>query len=317
MILLKIVVCFLILIVVPELLGLLITKFMKQKDSLLDAFVIGYLLEFAILELLAVPMIFCKLKFTTLLYSWSSIIGILLILSITVNTSKFRIKNWMNGLKKIIKEMNVLSIIAIVLIAVQIIISIRYTHTDADDAFYVGTANTTLVTNKMYRVSAENGSYYGKFPARYILSPFSLYTAVIASIVKIHPTIIAHTVFPPIFIAIAYMIYTLLAMMLFKEDKKDVSIFLIFLSIIYIWGNFSIRTNFTFLLFRIWQGKAILANIILPSIWLIFLKCVKENENFIHWLTLWIVMLAACHVSSMGIALSSITLFRTSICFQY
>ena len=61
-------------------------------------------------------------------------------------------------------------------------------------------------------------------------------------------------------------------------------------------------------MFRIWQGKAILANIILPSIWLLFLKCVEENKGIINWLLLIITMLASCLVSSMGIPLAAITL---------
>ena len=56
----------------------------------------------------------------------------------------------------------------------------------------------------------------------------------------------------------------------------------ILLSIINIFGNYSIRTNFTFLLFRIWQGKAILANIMLPSIWLMIWNYI---DNIRKWLT--------------------------------
>lgn len=315
MIVLKIVLCLIILFVIPELIGGLITKFMKEKNNLLWAFVIGYLIEFAILELLAVPMIFLKLKFTTLLYTWSTIIGALLTVSFLLNVKKFSLKNVIEYLKKIKEKLNIISFLAIVLIFIQIIISVLYTHTDADDAFFVGTATTTITQNSMYRVAAENGSNYGKLPSRYVLSPFPLFTASISSIVHIHPAIVAHTIFPPVFILLAYIIYALIAQKLFDNNEKDTSIFLIFLSIIYIFGNVTRHTNFTFLLARIWQGKAILANIILPSIWLMALND-WENNTVISLFSLFITMIAACFVTEMGIALAPITLILFVIVFS-
>lgn len=314
MIILKLIICFLVLIVMPTSLGLLFTRFMKQKNNLLLAFVIGYLCEFAILELLAVPMIFLKLKFTTLMYLWISVVLICTSVSLVKNLKKIDIKEILDKLKKIKDKSNIICILPIILIGIQIIISIAYTHIDQDDAFYVGTATTTIAENSMYIVAAEDGTMYGKLPSRYVLSPFPLYTAIISCILDIKPAIVAHTIFAPLFILLAYTIYTLIAQKLFENDKKDISIFLTLLSVLYVFGNYAIFTNFSFLLFRIWQGKAILANIILPSIWLIFLNCIEENK-LINWFVLFITMLAGCFVTEMGIALAPITLFLLAICF--
>ncbi len=311
MLIIKAILCFLVLIVFPIILGLLLTKFMKEKKNLLWAFVLGYLLEFAILQLLAIPMIFLKVKFTTLLYSWCAIIGLLTIVSLILKRKEWKLRDFQ---KLFQLKPDILTIITVFLIGMQILFSIRYTHLDEDDAFYVATANVTITENSMYIVAAEDGTYYNGFPTRYVFSPFPLYTAMLSSILNIHPTIVAHTVFPPLFIAMAYSIYWLMGMRLFEKDKKNTSLFLCFLSIIYMWGNFSIYTNFSFLLFRIWQGKAILANIILPSIWLVFFSCMEESKR-VNWITLFIAMLASCLVSSMGIALAPITLAGLAFVF--
>ena len=152
-------------------------------------------------------------------------------------------------------------------------------------------------------------------PARYVIGPFPLYTATISSLINIHPAIVAHTIFPVILIPLAYLIYALIARELFNKDKKSILVFLNILCIIYIWGNYSIRTNFTFLLFRIWQGKAVLANIILPSVWLFFLKAIKNNFKLIDIIILISIILAGIFTTTMGIGLPAITLMILAFIF--
>ncbi len=297
----------------PQLLGMLVTRFKKEKNPVFFSFVMGYFLQFAILQLLAVPMIFLKIKFSTLFYSWGNIIGILAILSFVLNIHRFKIQDLWNTIKD---NFNVQNIIAGLFILVQVIVPMIYMHVDQDDSFYVVTASTSIAENSMYIVAAEDGLEYQRLPPRYVLSPFPLYLASVSVAIGVHPTIVAHTILPPIFILLAYMIYTQIAFHLFKGEKKAVSIFLIFLSLLYIWGNFSIYTNFTFLLLRIWQGKAMLANVILPAIWLMFLECIKNDKKIGNWLILLMVMIASCHVSSMGIALAPMTLGGLAVVFS-
>ena len=84
---------------------------------------------------------------------------------------------------------------------------------------------------------------------------------------------------------------------------------------VYIWGNYSKRTNFTFLLFRIWQGKAVLANIIIPAVWLFFLKAVKDNFKLIDIIILISVILAGILTTTMGIGLPAISLMLLAFVF--
>ena len=313
----KSIMCLVILIIVPEILGLLVTRFMKNRNVLLN-FLMGYIAQFAVLQLIAVPMIFLKLQYKVLLYSWTSIISILTIISFVINFKNIR-KNIINfaknfKVKDIFSKSNILVFLAVLLILTQVIVSAIFTHNDADDAFYIGTAVTTIHENNMYRVSPENGYYYGQIPSRYILSPFSIYLAIVSSIVRISPVIVAHSVLQPLFISLTYIVYILIAEQLFKKDKNDMSLFLIFLSIIFVFGNISTRTNFTVMFLRIWQGKAILANIILPTLWLIFSYCIKEN-NFINWFSMFLIILAGCLVSEMSLIIAPLSLMLLSFVF--
>ncbi len=76
--------------------------------------------------------------------------------------------------------------------------------------------------------------------------------------------------------------------------------FLVFIAFFNIWGNYSIRSVSTFLLFRIWQGKVILAAIILPLEFLLLSKLMAgENKK---WNMTWLFCNhgMACAVSGMG-----------------
>ena len=78
-------------IIVPVLVGFNIVKFLKNDNkSILFAYVVGYLIELAICELIAVPMIFLKCKFTTLLYTFIGINCILCLISILINFKRIK-----------------------------------------------------------------------------------------------------------------------------------------------------------------------------------------------------------------------------------
>jgi hypothetical protein len=157
------------------------------------------------------------------------------------------------------------------------------------------------------------GNEWGKWQARYVLSPFSIYIATLSEEVGLPPAVVAHTICPVIFIGLMYMIYALIAKKLFNSDKKAICIFLILINILYIFGNFSIRTNFTFALFRLWQGKAIIANICIPLVIYWYWVSAEEKMKFLPMLMMFIIILASCLPSSMGVVLIPLTVFTLAI----
>lgn len=305
---LKFLLSVLVLFIIPELIGLFICRFIKkEKNNIIFSFVLGYLIEFAIAQVLSVPMILYGVSFSVLLNTYIVIISVLSLLSFFINI--IRIKDIINNSIKSLKQIpKFLALITLILVGIQVYAFACYAHIDDDDAIYVGTATTILETDTLYKYSANTGSENGEqLHLRYRLGPFPIYTAIISKMIHIHPAIVAHFVFPCIFVPIVYMIYGLIGNELFKKDKKQVFLFLIILNFLFIWGNYSARTNFTFLLFRIWQGKAVLANIIIPVTWLLLLKAEDNDFKFVNFLLLFIVNLAGDFTTTMGIALVPIT----------
>ncbi len=304
-----------ILFIIPMLLGLLFLRLFlsKEKNNLILAFIVGIILEFAICQLIAVPMIYRENTFLELLKLYCIIVAGLSIISILINI--FNIKGILKGIFNFFKETpKILLILTIILVGLQVYPLVKYMHEDGDDATYVAAATTAVQTNSLYKYSAQTGSEEGEHLApRYRLGPFPLYIAIISELIKIHPAITAHTIFPIIFIPLAYMIYGVIANKLFDGNKKNVFMFLLIMCMLHIWGNYSVRTNFTFLLFRIWQGKAVLANIIIPAVWMMFIIAEENDFKFGSCLLLFITILGGVLTTTMGIALPPIILMSLSL----
>lgn len=174
MIIVKLLISIVVLLIIPELLGLLIIKFIKnEKNNVIFAFVIGYLLEFAIAQVITVPMIFFGISFFTLLKVYSAIILILSFISLIMNM--MRIKEIFLSIIEELKNIpKILALITIILIFIQMYVAVIYTHIDDDDSFYIGTALTTIQTNSLYKYSGASGSENGEHLAlRYRLRSIS------------------------------------------------------------------------------------------------------------------------------------------------
>lgn len=179
-----------------------------------------------------------------------------------------------------------------------------FMHIDDDDAMYVATAVTTLKTNTMYQYAADTGIFMETMPSRYVLSPFPIFTAFLGKLFFLHPTIIAHTILAPLMTGFAYLIYYLIGSLIFKKNKSMIGIFLMVLCTFQIWGYYSIYSASTFILIRSWQGKAVLAGVLIPAALYFLIKGCQTTAPY-KWplsSSLFLV-LAACLVSSMGIML--------------
>ena len=294
--------------IVPILLGSLYLERQKPATDkgILYSYAMGIFTMWGIFQIIVIPLLFMRKSLTTLTIVWSAIIICLCVLATIKGRNKILLDI---NLKTLFKNNISWSIIvAILLIAFQTYMLTVRMHTDADDAIYVAAATTTLDTNTILEYNSYTGELLKSLPSRYALSPFFVFTAMISKICDIRPTIIAHTLFPLMLIPLAYMIYTLLGKYFFKNKMKAVGVFLIAVSLIQMFSAFSVYPTGVFTLTRIWQGKAVLTGILLPAIFYFSFRTFEEVDNKKNWIGLTMIMLASCMVSSMGIALSAISL---------
>lgn len=289
----------------------IIGKLIMIKDGnkgCLEAYVMGILLMFSVFQLVAIPCTFMDTSLNCVIEIWTAIL-LLGMVYLCVKCGKevwvpFRNFNW----KEAVRKIDFGSTIVFLLVLIQVVMLARYAHYDADDAYYVGMATTSWDTNSIMRYDCYTGDLLGKVLSRYVLSPFPIFLAAISKMINCHPAIMAHTIFPLIFIPMAYIVYALIGRVLFENNKVKNEIFLILISIMGIFCYWSIYNQQIFLLYRVWQGKAILAGILLPMIFYMALKYWNRKYTMSDWIMLICLMLSTTFVSSMGIILGAIAL---------
>ena len=263
-------------------------------------FLSGYLLLFALFELLTVPMTYLHLPFHVLVWIFAAVS--ILLAGIGLIRQRTEIWNCLIKLPSSIRP-DWTMLIAFAVILVQTAVTVLCWHSDADDSFYVGTATTTVATDRIFEVDAYTGELYESFPSRYVLSPFPIWVAFISRVIQMHPATTAHTVLPLALIPLAYVVYSLIGEMFFPKDKKKQGVFLLAMGVIMMSSWYSVYTPGTFLLVRIWQGKAVLASTILPAVFYLCSRLLVLKNSQKDWVVLVCAMTAGFMVSTMGIML--------------
>lgn len=165
-----------------------------------------------------------------------------------------------------------------VMLAVQCAMSVIVMTSDGDDAYYVGQALTADVTDLVYYFDPYTGAYCS-LDYRHALAPFPLFIALLARQSGLHVAVVAHTVLPVFLIVATYMIYMQIGRLLFQKDPERIPTFMILIYLLNAFGVYSRYTRETFFLTRTWQGKSILANLVIPMAFLILFAIARRTER--------------------------------------
>lgn len=308
---LKLLIIVLFVMVVPTLVGLLFTGYMgeRYKDSLATALVVGTLFMFALLEVIAVPMIIITRRFSYVFWPWSVIIGVMAFDSILINHR--RLKTLVTGCVKSFCSAGIIGFAALLIVAFQGSYLAWNLHYDDDDARYVPSIVSAIEKDTMFIDNPITGEvmYWDISETdKDMISPWTIYWAILSMLCMIHPAIVCHTIVPFFYIPVAYLTYVMMGKQLFKNDAKKISIFVILTSLLHIFSGYSVYNAGAFLLLRIWQGKAIFASFVLPYLFWFAIKFLKNEVSKAECYLTIIALLGASMASGFGIILAPIFL---------
>ena len=154
---------------------------------------------------------------------------------------------------------------------------------------------------------------------------------------------VAQVVLPVVLIIMAYAIYYLIANRLFDGNRNQIPFFMILTEVLVLFGGYSVFSAENFLLVRASQGKAVIANIIIPFLLYLmmkFLRRVQETEkgadapemrsqlkpavdkvakigqgvDLSFWILLGLTMMAGCLCSTLGTMLTCMFLGIVGVC---
>lgn len=221
---------------------------------------------------------------------------------------------WTKGHKPIrrekvlwIKECRFLVGVFVLLWLAQMAAMLFLAVNDGDDAYYMAIANVAESSESMYtaNVYAFGGT---ELNYRYALAPFPIWIAYLAKISGVHTLTLGHVILGMMLVTMSYVIYAQIGKELLGDNCRKRMQMLIFVEVLFIWGNTSSHTAESFLLLRSRQGKALVAGLVFPAMMYLLIKIghALEQQRSISlkdFILAAVIILTGCLGSTLGGAL--------------
>lgn len=305
--------------VIPILLGVLFASPIKRTESngFVFVYMLGLMVWVAISELLGVPFTSLGMSFSSFVYTYTFIVGILLVISVLFCRKKIVLlcSNTIEIIKRADKKW---WIILLIVLAPVIWLSFQTTNIYGDDKTYIAMVNDILYSDTLYLVDAETGKYMPYVSPKYCLASYWTWIAYIAKMSGIHPLILCKTVLMFIFVPMSYAVQGLFASYLYRRNQRSMYIYMLFVVLVSIFGGFSNYTVTYRLYTWSWQSKAFLAMIVLPFV-LYYLNSVFEEQKRYFWdyFLLFIIIIATCSTTLTGTGLVVATAYIVAAIYSF
>lgn len=289
--------------VVPVVIGLPWTKVLKTKYTVAFAYCIGFFEELALFHIVVLPatFLYLSLSFVTVLYT-------VLLIIICLASLIFIYRNKLNKKTNIFFKDHfnwlewILLIAFFATIGLQIVRGFTYdiTYMSYDDAVYTVEAVDAMDIDGIGVVNSFTG-VGGIVPnMKRGIQTSLVFPSYLSIISDVSVTIMEHTIQYVQMIVLSYAANLFLAGELFKK-RENVLIFMLIISVFYIFGYHS-HYSLTFrLLGPNYQGKAILAVSLTPVILTLLLKMLNEPYRWKAGVLLFILSLSAVSLTLWGI----------------
>lgn len=302
------------LIVAPYTTGLLVSGRLDRKQRSIGMnYISGFFVLLAVFELIAVPIVFLDTwGFEKIIKGFTVVSALLSGMGVV-----YAMHSWRNGeqiwflsftFKEKSRQEKIQWGIVLLLIAFQLYMALTRASFDGDDAYYIAQSVIADETNVLYRILPYTG-LSTSLDHRHAMAVFPIWIAYLARSSGIHATILSHTILPLILIPLTYWIYLEIGKRLCKEKKEQLPAFMIFVCALQIFGNTSIYPAATFFLMRTWQGKSMLANVVIPAMFMVLLWIVEQKKTATGlWGLLFILNIVAAMMSTASVLLNVLLL---------
>lgn len=269
-------------------------------------FGMGLILEMVIFYLLAMPLLRLNVSLSFLSILFAIVCTIICIVSIFL--SKKEIISIPRYNIRLFTFWLMLIVIAIEVFLNFISTSFNY----SDDATYVTMVTAMVDSNELFRPDFVDPRGWLLAIPKYYFTSYYQYVAALCYLTKLHPLIMTQTVIPCLYTVPLYHMGTFLfsRWLLHKEEKTYILVTLI--SGLTVYGGYSQFTITKRLLQYPWNGKAILAVIVIPYVFWMVNEFFSRQPQKIEILYLALALLAGTSVSLYGAAILPIMIMLLS-----
>lgn len=305
--------------ILPILIGSVVCVLANEKEYSfigIEQFIWGHLTLIALFQIVCLICVPLRTTFTLMTNIYIVLVAMVIVVSVLwikrslkkcdktiLGCIKFFVKDIPSLIKSFIKTTPIrayIFYIGILCIILCYVLFMNVSGSTGDDDSYLSIALCALKNDSIFYVNPRYGNTVTYDLAfKYTMASWSQYIAFLGRISGVHPTIIAHTLLPVLLVILAFGVYMLISHKLFDTKKEQYS-FLIILLIITIMGGYSWYTLTFRLLVCLWQGKGVMAAIIIPfTLYYSLFSNIKLN-----WHTLsgfFIILLAGFSASYMSV----------------
>lgn len=276
--------------------GLILHCLFRLKPySLTMTLFLGFLAFFSIFGIIAIPMILTLCPLSTLTCTMAILSAVIILAGAVLFFKKY--PAWFSMFVKSIREHGHMLLPLFIMIVIQQLVVFNHIDWSADASYYIGKVSTDVYTNTMGQYDPYTGSMLSALDSRRVFACFQEYNAVISQFLHIHPLKQAKLVMPQLLILLTSIVYYHIGLELFQKDKKKADLFVCFVILLDLFSN-TIYTNATFLMTRTYEGKSILANLIIPGLFYCFILAWKKQRNRLQPTLLVLLSYSSCVFTS-------------------
>lgn len=271
-----------------------------KNKSVIMTILVGFFAYFSLFQIFAMVFKVARLKLSSLSFLW--LIIVIAICIITIIFGRKDISEKFKDSFRVISKNKIWVIVVLAIIAFQLVfIELNgYSGSLMDSSYYMGEIAMNVKTDTISQYDAYTGMQLQRLNSRYFFENYETHSSVVCQLFNIHPIIEVRTVMMAVVIIMHNLIICKIGQNLFKNNYLKTAIMMLFVMII----NMFYTSNFSassFFYNRTYEGKSILANIILPMVILIVTEMVMKKTYKGFWVYLFLVVF-----SSFGICMSSV-----------
>lgn len=200
-------------------------------------------------------------------------------------------------------------------LSILIILTIVFFRSDADDSFYVSNVNLFSQSDRLNPYDSTTGNPGLGTLSLYDFEIWESLMAVFCQMFSIEASVMMHTVLLPVLLFLSMCAYLYLGKALFSTSSSSntkACLFYIFIVIFFLFGGYSVYSQGSFLLSRLWQGKAIYIHIVFPLLQASIIETVverKEKTSFIQEYDYLAIKLIICVLAGSALNPTSLYVF--------
>lgn len=294
----------LVLWIVPYLAGNGFCEFLRIKKTIPKLYLFGLVAIWAFCQLVTVPLVLVKASFWVVIVIWS--IWILILCGYGIYKRNF--PQLFVGEKK--RRDKTAILITGVLILGFFTAVLLGQHTDADDSRFVVNAVDIVRTNRLFLTDPNTGNqistWLGEL-SKDVTAPWAVYLAYCGKLTGFSPTVIAHLFLPLSILTAVFGVWWMFSEEFFGKDLVHRCVFMIFLMFLHIYGYSSFYNAETFTMVRLWQGKAVVAGLGIPAMFLTSMWIYQRGRRS-DYICLALLDLSCCLMSGMGVVIGALLL---------